>query len=339
MNKPIRVFTIFLTVLLLGACNFSLKANTQQSSPAPATATSTIASVPVQATDTVPAATAAFTGLPPGEPPKSVASWLIDANTPVNAKNAYAIDGDNYANNQFERPFDKDLAYRPDLDIHSATLTLDSQWFYVTILLDGVQPDKNALIACYGVELDVNLDGRGDFVVWVQPPFTTAWSRENIVVYGSSKNTVGGPHPLLSDAPWKGDTYDTILFDGQKPSQDNAAWVRVSPNDPKSLQIAFTPDSVLKPARFLWNVWADDGIKDPSKFDYNDLFTKKEAGSPYKWDPEYPPKSITSLDNTCRAPYGFKPVGSLPGLCESQPTPGPTTKGATPTPTLIPPPK
>ncbi len=335
MRKLIRVSAMFTVVLLLGACNFPLSAKSTLSSPA--TGTPTTASVPVQAaTSTIPATTEAFTGSPPGEPPTTTGSWLTDPMTPINAKNAYAIAGDDFLHNQFERPFDKDLAYRPDLDILGATLTVDSQWYYVTIQLEGVQTDQQTPAAWYGVELDVNLDGRGDFVVWAKPPFTTDWSRENVVVYRSSKDTVGGPQPLVSDAPWKGDTYDTILFDGQKPSQDNAAWVRVSPKDPKSLQIAFSPDIVQKPIRFLWGAWADDGIKDPSKFDYNDLFTKKEAGSPYKWDPEYPPKAITSVDNTCRAPYGFVPVGILPGKCELQPTPGPTTKGPTATKTLIP---
>jgi hypothetical protein len=336
MQKPIRFFAILSIVLLLGACNFPLNAKTTLSSTAAATSTS--GSIPVQATDTVPAATTAFSGSPPGEPPNSVASWLTDTKTPVNPKNAYAVDGDNYANNQFERPFDKELAYRPDLDIHSATLTLDSQWFYVTIQLDGIQPDKNALIACYGVELDVNLDGRGEFVVWAQPPFTASWSREDLTVYGTSTNMVGGTHPLLSDAPWKGETYDKIIFDGKASPDVNAAWVRVSPKDSKSLQIAFSPDIIQKPTRFLWNAWADDGIKDPTRFDYNDVFTKKEAGSPYKWDPDYPPKTVWAVDNTCRAPYGFKPTGNLPGQCELQATPGPTTKGPTATRTLLPPP-
>jgi hypothetical protein len=337
MNKLIRVCVILFAMLLFIACNFSLTTNATQKAP---TASPT-ASMTVTATETETSATAtvAFTGSPPGNPPKTTASWLTDAKTPANAKNAYAIAGDDFAHNQFERPFTKDLVYRPDLDIQSATLTLDSQWLYVTIVLDGTDTGKDTLDACYGVELDVNLDGRGEFVVWTRPTFTTTWSRENITIYGSSKGTVGGTHPLLSDAPWKGDTYDQILFDGQKPSDVNAAWVRVSPEDPKSMQIAFNPEIIQKPSRFLWNAWSDDGIKDPTQFDYNDIYTKKDAGSPYKWDPDYPPKSIWAVDNTCRAPYGFNPVGNVPGACQNQPTPGPQLPGPTATKTLIPPPR
>jgi hypothetical protein len=331
MRKSIRVFLVFAFAGTFAACNFSLGA--QATAFSPATATSTKDSLPVPATDTVSAATAAFTGSPPGEPPASIGSWLTDPLTPAKTKDGYAIAGDDFAHNQFERPLDKALAYRPDLDIVGASLTSDSQWLYITIQMNGSNTGTKTLAANYGVELDVNLDGRGDFVVWAQPPFTTTWSRDTLTVYGTSTNMVGGTHPLLSDAPWIGETYNKILFD-EKPSPDvNAAWVRVSPKDPKILEIAISPDIIQKPNRFLWNAWADDGLKDPAQFDYNDVFTKKEAGSPYKWDPEYPPKALSAVDNTCRAPYGFKPNGSLPGLCESQPAPGPEP---TPTQTLIP---
>ncbi len=259
---------------------------------------------------------------------------MTDPETPAHTKDGYAVAGDDFAHNQFERPLDPALAYRPDIDILGASLALDSRWMYIAIQLDGTDTGKETLDANYGVELDVNLDGRGDFVIWARPPFSTTWSRDTLTVYGTSTNMVGGTHPLLSDAPWKGETYNKILFDEKTSPDMNAAWVRVSPKDPKILEIAISPDIIQKPSRFLWGAWADDGLKDPTRFDYNDVFTKKEAGSPYKWDPEYPPKALLAVDNTCRAPYGFKPNGSLPGLCESQPAPGP--KGPTPTRTLIP---
>ena len=248
MKILVRVSAVLLPVLVLGACNLPNKIGTQASLPAVTTAAAPKTSYETsKPTETEPAATKVFTGSPPGDPPNNTASWLTDAQTPSNAKNDYAVIGDDYSHNQFERPFDKELAYRPDLDILSATLTLDSQWYYVTIKLDGTDTAKDALIACYGIELDVNIDGRGEFVIWAQPPFTTTWARENIVVYGSLKGTVGGPQPLLSDAPWKGDTYDTVLFDEKTQSDMNAAWARVSPGDPKGLQIAFSPEILQKP--------------------------------------------------------------------------------------------
>jgi hypothetical protein len=333
MNKLIRVSAILFATLLLSACNFSLKTNATT-----APAVSPTASMTVAATETSAAATVAFSGTPPNEPPTFLTSWLTDPRTPASTSKGYAIAGDDFAHDQYERPLDSNLAYRPDLDILSASLTLDSQWMYISIQLAGTDNGKQTLDACYGAEFDVNLDGRGDFVVWAKPPFTSTWSRDNLTVYGTTTNMVGGPTPLLSDAPWKGDTYNKILFDGKTDMKVNAAWARVSPKDPTIMQIAFTSDILQKPVRFLWGAWADDGIKDPSKFDYNDGLTKKEAGSAYKWDADYPPKALLLVDNTCRAPYGFKPIGKDPGMCESVPTPAPQpTSGPTRTRTQAPP--
>ena len=43
---------------------------------------------------------------------------------------------------------------------------------------------------------------------------------------------------------------------------------------------------------FMWSAWADDGVIDPGKFDYNDQFTLTEAGSPISGAAEYPLKAI-----------------------------------------------
>jgi hypothetical protein len=330
MGRYLRICFALMVSGILGACNFSTNAGT--AAPSPAAQTTANGSTPV------PAATAAFSGAPPAEPPDTIQSWLTDPLTPDKTKNDYAVAGDDFEHNLFERPLDKELAYRPDLDILGATLTKDSQWFYVAIQLNGFETGKTTFSADYGVELDVNLDGRGDFVIWAKPPYTTTWSRDALTVYGTSTNMVGGPHPLLSDAPWKGKTYDTILFDGKNSPGMNAAWVRISPTDPKILQIAFSPAIVQQPSRFLWNAWADDGIKDPAQFDYNDGFTKAQAGSPYTWDPDYPPKALLAVDNTCRSPFGFTPQGSLPGECQPPSTPTPQQpSGPTATRTLAPP--
>jgi hypothetical protein len=334
--KRIRSFLPFLLTGLLAAACLSSSEEASQSPPTATGAVTDTATPRSESSDENAWATARYSGEPPGEPPEGVVSWLTDPRSPDKTEDAYAVAGDDFDSNLYERPINEDLAYRHDLDILSADLMFDKLWFYASIQLEDVQPGNETPEACFGIELDVNLDGRGELVIWGKPPFTEAWTRENMTVYGTSTGMVGGPRPLLPDAPWKGDTYDMILFDGLADLEDNAAWVRVSPQDPTVIQIAFSPDLLEEPTRFLWNVWADDGIKDPQQFDYNDIFTRKEAGSPYKWDPEYPPKAISSLDNTCRAPYGFKPVGNVPGGCEVQAIPGPTKEGPTPTFTRIP---
>jgi hypothetical protein len=284
-------------------------------------------------------ATTAFTGPKPGEPPARISGMddSTEQTTPVpNSVNA----GDNFSENIFERPFSLDMTYRPELDIVKTNFAKDANWFYTTIFLAGPIPESANTGPNYGVELDINKDGRGEFLVWASPAYSKDWTRANTKIYGTSTNMVGGPHPTLSDAPWSGTTYDKMLFVGATDSTNNGAWVRISPNNSKSIDIAFNPSLVGGPSEFVWGVWADDGIKDPTKFDYNDQFTKVQAGAAFKGDANFPPKAIFAVDNTCRFWVGFTPTVAIPGSCfQVPPTATPTllpTK--TKTKTLIPPP-
>lgn len=331
MRNWIRFSSASAIIFFLAACNLA-----STGSPAPTggpAAAATATGTPIPAAAGTPAATVAFTGAPPGEPPTAVSSWLTDPLSPDKPKDDYAVAGDDFDIDRYERPFDAQLAYRADLDIIKASLVRDGGWLYAAIELAGVNPASQTLGANYGIEIDDNLDGRGDYVVWARPPYTGEWTRTTVSVYGTSTDMVGGPTPLKSDAPWKGATYDKILFDPHA-SSENVAWVRISPENPKIIQIAFSPDLLKVPDRFLWGAWADDGVKDPAKFDYNDAFTKQEAGSAYKWDPAYPPKALNSVDNTCRAPFGFNAKGNEPGICEIAPPPGKQPSGPTATPTF-----
>jgi hypothetical protein len=280
-------------------------------------------------------ATTAFTGAMPGDPPAKIAYVDDISEKSKNGENG-AAGGDNFAENIYERPFNKDMSYRLDLDISGTTFSKDANWFYVTIALGGQNPTNGKMSANYGVEFDVNKDGRGEFVVWTVPDFSTQWTRTNTKIFGTSTNMVGGTHPSLSDAPsWTGATYDKVLFDGATDNQNNGAWVRVSPTNANNMEIAVNSMMISAPAQFLWGVWADDGIKDPTKFDYNDVITKAEAGSPYKSLADFPPKAIWSVDNTCRYWVGFSPDKIIPGSCYVPPptkTPIPTK---TPTKTLL----
>jgi hypothetical protein len=278
------------------------------------------------ATTNTATATPEFTGAAPGDPPARQ-WWMDDISEKPSGNGGNAAGGDNYAESQYERPWTKDMAYRADLDILGGQIAKDSAWWHVTILLAG-QNKEGKMAANYGVELDLNLDGRGEFVIWTQPPYGTQWTRANTKIYGTSSHQVGGPHPILSDAPWSGATYDKIIFDGATDFTNNDAWVRISAGSPNNINIAFNMQVVGAPAKFAWSVWADDGIKDPAKFDYNDTFTKADAGAPYTAYADYPPKAIFAVDNTCRMWYGWDPSPSdaFPGSClmPATPTPKPT---------------
>jgi hypothetical protein len=338
MIHPFRLLICMASIFMLTlACSFPGE-DASPAIPTGNTLIGTIASIPAQdeskASSTSPSTTTmaiatAFTGSMPGDLPARIA-YVDDISEKANQGANGAAGGDNFAENIYERPFNKDLSYRPDLDITGTSFSKDPNWFYVTIALAGQNVADGKMGANYGVELDVNKDGRGEFVVWLLPTFSNQWTRSHTKIYSTTTHMVGGTHPVLSDAPgWTGVTYDKILFDGATDNTNNGAWARVSPSNANNIEIAFSSAMVGNPAEFLWSAWADDGIKDPSKFDYNDIITKVEAGSPYKSLADFPPKAIWAVDNTCRYWVGFTPTTLIPGSCQESPT-------ATPKPTITP---
>jgi len=235
--------------------------------------------------------------------------------------------GDSYRLNLFERPFTQSVMdYLPELDIVTFRLSQDSNWDYVFIELVG--GDMNSqIVVDYGVEIDQDRDGHGDILVWAQPPYTTGWSTNTVRVYTDSNNDTGGASPEKSDAPFPGDGYDTIVFDQGQGNDSDLAWVRLDPHTPSSVQFAFK--RTLPGNSFMWGVWADAGLRDPAKFNYNDRFTEAEAGSPEVNEKDYPIKAVSQVDDTCWVPIGFVPNGYEPHLCP--PLEPPSTKSAKPT--------
>lgn len=250
----------------------------------------------------------------PGKPEQT----LEDSVSYPSADEKRAVTGDNYSENLFERPFTAgDMQFQPWLDIQQAALSQDARFYYFTIELYQVDSTNDSLNGAYGVELDVDKDGRGDFLVWAFFPRADRWTTQRVVLLSDTNEDVGGPNPMLSDAVWKeGDGYETRLFVGQKFGDDpDAAWVRVDPRDPASVQIAIKKDAIDAPTTFLWSAWADGGLKAPAALDYNDAIAQVKAGSPLIDDEDYPLKLVRSVDNTCRKAFNFDLVGDIPGTC------------------------
>ncbi len=252
------------------------------------------------------------TAILPGDP-VTMDSWAYDAFADPTLP--YVTYGDNYQRNLYERPFDIQMRYRPDTDIDWAFLSYGADWIYISILLRGDDPATQGKNSDYAVEFDLNLDGRGDTLVQVFPPFTTFWTNTNAIVYQDANGDVGGPNPLLSDAPIKNDGYENVPYSMGSGADPNGAWARLAPQDNAFIQVAFRPSYINNASSFLWGVWADSSQRNPLLFDYNDAFTRIDAGSPLQGDPNYPLNSLYLLDNTCRVAYGFSPTGKEPGIC------------------------
>ena len=249
--------------------------------------------------------------------PGWVSQYWIETNSASTAGQKRANGGDYLNQNLLERPFTAgEMVYRPDVDLVRVEISQDQTFYYFMLHLSGVNSETNMLSAYYGVELDISRDGRGDLLLWALGDGSTEWRITDVFVYQDANDDVGGSRPLLAEAPnYNGDSYEKLLFSPDHLNDPDAAWKRVDPADAKVIQLAIKKSVLGNATAFMWNAWADDGVKDPTRFDYNDFFTLTEAGSPIGGASDYPLKDLYLVDNTCRLAYGFEPTGNETGLC------------------------
>jgi hypothetical protein len=218
------------------------------------------------------------------------------------------------------------MGYLPFIDLSKILMTrVDPNWVYVKLFMAAPVADGKDSKPLYGIEMDTDLDNRGEFLLFTGIPTGTEWSTEGVMIMSNSDNNMGGSKPVLPDTSIaEGKGYDTEVFNAGKGDDPNLAWARVSPDDPKCIDIAFKSSFIGgAKGKFIWLSWALVGMQDLTKFEFNDHFTKADAGSPLKEDKDlYPIKGIWGVDNTPRIPSGFEPGGLMPGLAQNfQPKP------------------
>jgi len=253
-----------------------------------------------------------------------------------------SIPGDAYAQNLFERPFTfATILYLPDLDLSRADLSLDDTWFYFSLRLAGLRSPTLQLLGNYGIELDLDFDGRGDSLLWItSPPPNIDWTVKGVRLYRDLNKDVGGQNPLVPDSGPPGDGYEVLVFEQGLGLDVDTAWVRLDPLYPFGIQLAVKRQALENPDRFLWSAWTDDDVREPARFDYNDYYKNTREAQPDDAIDLY------SIDNTCRGIFGLIPNGGEPGICPVAfltlpPTPEPSatltlTPTITPTVTLTP---
>ncbi len=253
----------------------------------------------------------------PPAAPGFIDSQMDDETSTVTAPQRTVTAGDDYFSNLYERPFTAATMgeYYPDVDIRRAGLSLTADWVFVNIELVGAQ-NVSRLLGNYGLELDLNADGRGDYLIFTVAP-SAQWSFSGVRVWTDSNNDVGNGAVGESDPPQVGDGYDTLIFDQGKGEKPDLVWARIDPANPNVVQIAFQFDLLgRRDPVFMWTAWASRDLFKPAWFDYNDHFTLPQAGSPDKTDiANYPINAIAALDNTCRGWIGFEPTGFEVGIC------------------------
>ncbi len=259
--------------------------------------------------------------------PGSVSSFMTDRSSAALASERRA-NADIFDVNLLERPFTTQVMdYQEYLDITRAELSMGSPWVYVTIFLEGPPPAGSE--AAYGVEVDLDIDGHGDWLILADAPPDSVWTTDGVRACRDANGDVGGPTPMISDSPHSArDGYEDCVFDSGYGIGPDEAWIRRDPGHADRIQIAFLYSLIGNDGEFMWGAWTDENIKDPAWFDYHDHFTLIEAGSPASESSQYPVKAMASLDNTCRWGYGFIPTGSEPGVCYIPPTPTPLPQGS-----------
>ena len=249
----------------------------------------------------------------PNEPSNNPA-WFEDNSSLIYAGLGYST-ADDFYNFPLERPFTSEaMEYAGYTDIKRAEISSVRNFIYVSI---GVEiPPVDGDTVFYGVEIDADEDGRGDWLVYAQATTSTEWTVAGVKVYYDGDNSVGGPTPIVSNPGIPGNGYEVLLFDaGFQTTDPDMAWTRRDPSRTNHIQIAIKSSVIENDKRFLWSVWADAGPMEPGWFDYNDHFTLEEAGSPIQNAADYPLKELAEVDNTCRWPFGFNVRGDEPGVC------------------------
>ena len=257
----------------------------------------------------------------PGEP-GGAHSWVTDNSTKALA-HTRETGADLFNINQYERPFTSEVMdYQAHIDITRVNLNITDPWVYVTLLLEGPPPSDST--AVYALEVDLNSDGRGDWLLLGQVPSGVDWTTDGAKAYQDLNGDVGGPAPMNADPPNASrDGYETVVFDEGIGIDPDAVWIRRDPGNPNNVQLAFKYNLIGNDAAFAFGGWADEGLRNPGGYDYNDFMTFDEAGSAYSANHRYPIKALALVDSTCRWTYGYTPTTAFPGLCPLPATPVP----------------
>ena len=262
-------------------------------------------------------------------PPEGISftKWITDKSDLMLADQHRANGGENFDQNIYERPFTSGVMdYLPDIDITQADFFRSGDWVFIDLVMAGTNA-AGGMKGVYGIEVDSNMNGRGDFIIYVVNPTGTTWQTVGVKAYEDANHDVGGSTPLTSDL-FPGNGFETLLFDEGYTGDPDAAWARISPSNASAVQLAFKYSLIRNNDKYMWGAFAGlPEMLSPAWFDYNDHFTHAIAGSSLtELTNYYPLKAFFGWDNTCKWVVGIKqPKGTEPGLCpytppEAEPT-------------------
>ena len=241
-----------------------------------------------------------------------------ECNSGFNYENAsfrVKVPCDNWANNLFERPVTADLTeFYPYLDILNAKAGQSDIWLYFMVELYGAGSPDNGSAYTYYFELDIDQDGRGDYLIAVTDLDLNAveWSVSGVRVYEDQNGDVGGNIAIRPDDSSDGDGYDTLLFDQGLGDDPDLAWVRRDPNHDNQIEFAVKKALVGERISFMWWAGAMMGEFDSQSFDLVDSSTEE---------------ALFPIDTTCGWIMGYE---SNYNIRKCYVAPAPTTAPSSP---------
>jgi hypothetical protein len=314
-SRNVKIVFVMLSLMaVIIACGLPASNNATQ---APATNVASTATQEITAPP--PTEIAVQHTIIPVNLPADRSSHAGDFDSSTTASKKTAAGGDRFTFGRFERPFNANTmdVYFSQLDIVDTLVFQDATWIYGTIVLKGGDAN-NALSGRYALELDLDLDGKGDWLVIASGLASTDWTVTGVQAYQDTNKDVGNKTAMFADkgAPG-GDGFETLVFDQGKGNDADGAWARISPKDPNTVEIAVKRSMLGDPGKYLINMWAGNSLLDPALFDLNDHFTQEQAGAADAGlELYYPIKAVSEIDGSCRMAVGFEPTGQEPGLCE-----------------------
>lgn len=325
-----KKFSNLLSVILL--CGLMMTACSTSAPQSQPTEPPVVASNATEAPTSAPEATSPAVAPPdtapaiqhteiPSTPPTSGGEKWGDHSTVSSTNVARALLGDDFSDGKFERPYNSNSmdVYFPHLDLDRVVVhPEDSTWVYAIITTVGLDANK-AFTGQYAIELDLDQNGFGEFLIMVDTPSSAEWTTQGVRVYKDGDLDIGGVSPAKADsAGANSNGFETILFDQGTGDDADLAWVRLDPSDPNSFQIAYKQALLGGEKTYTAGIWAGTHL-DPALFDYNDHFTYEQAGAANSEITNfYPIKELSEFDNTCRYAIGYDATGLEPGICPVQ---------------------
>ncbi len=200
-----------------------------------------------------------------------------------------------------ERPLSADHAtFYPFLDILSAQFGAAGEWFFTRIDVFEASLPADGTPLTYYLELDLNFNGRGDFLLAVEnlPYNATEWTVAGVRAWKDTNGDVGSASPLQADAV-QGDGYETLLFDQGIGTDPDLVWAKRSTSNFNRIELAFKGSLLEGKTSFLWWTGSRLGEFNPAAFDLVDGIDTS---------------TLYQVDTTCGWAYGASSKG-LPKQC------------------------